>query len=462
MFEHGLQWVKTDFHLHTHKDKEFKYPGDDNSFPKEFIQQLQAEGVSIGAITNHNKFDLGEYKAIRKLGKKEDIFILPGVELSVKEANGVHTLIIFSPDEWITNGENFISQFLTEAFAGISNSENRNTRCKFDLRDVIEKLNSYGREYFIIFAHVDQTSGFMCECSGGLLESLSEINGFQDRVLALQKVRKQDTMDTFERWFQYRCAQVEGSDPKTMAKVGHSERVTYLKVGDMSYDAVKFALLDYHFRVASETPTVSHGFIKSVSFLGGKMDGTSIDFSAELNTLIGIRGSGKSSILEAIRYAFCIAAQSDKEYKDELVKAMLGSGGQVSVKVVDRFGKEYEVRRISGEKPNILDADGNNLGISVDQILKNILCFGQKDLSQSSSYELQLLDRLVGNKIGDYSKEIQDYVKEMEDSIKYLLGLKSIPEEIEDLETQISNFEHNLKIFEEQGVADKLKKTNSF
>ena len=29
---------------------------------------------------------------------------------------------------------------------GISNAENRNTRCKFDLRDVIEALDSYGKD----------------------------------------------------------------------------------------------------------------------------------------------------------------------------------------------------------------------------------------------------------------------------------------------------------------------------
>lgn len=40
MFEYGLEWVKTDFHLHTHKDKEFKFSGEDNAFPKAFIQQL--------------------------------------------------------------------------------------------------------------------------------------------------------------------------------------------------------------------------------------------------------------------------------------------------------------------------------------------------------------------------------------------------------------------------------------
>ena len=197
MFENGLTWVKADFHLHTHKDKEFKYSGEENSFVKEYIAQLKSESVSVGVITNHNNFDEGEYKALKKSGRKEGILILPGVELSVKEANGIHTLIVFNPDEWIVNGENFIAHFLIEAFAGISNAENRNTRCKFDLRDVIEALDSYGKDYFIVFAHVDQGSGLMQECSGGLLESLSQINKFKSRVLALQKVRKPEKKNCF-------------------------------------------------------------------------------------------------------------------------------------------------------------------------------------------------------------------------------------------------------------------------
>lgn len=462
MFENGLTWVKADFHLHTHKDKEFKYSGEENSFVKEYIAQLKSESVSVGVITNHNKFDEGEYKALKKSGRKEGILILPGVELSVKEANGIHTLIVFNPDEWIVNGENFIAHFLIEAFAGISNSENRNTRCKFDLRDVIEALDSYGKDYFIVFAHVDQGSGLMQECSGGLLESLSQINKFKSRVLALQKVRKPETMSTFQRCLGYSCAQVEGSDPKSISNVGHCDRATYLKIGDLSYDSVKFALTDFQNRVSGFMPQLKHGVIESISFTGGKLDGETIYVSPALNTLIGIRGSGKSSILEVLRYAFNIQPESDKEYKEGLVKSVLGSGGQITVRVCDKFGKKYEIRRIYGERPNVLDENGNDLGISIDQILKNILYFGQKDLSQSSSYELQLLDHLVGNKIGNFSQELEDFHAEIEDAIKQLLDVEAIPTEIEDLNTQKSNCEHHLRIFEERGVADKLKKQTGY
>ena len=127
MFENGLQYVRADFHLHTYKDKEFVYSGKQNSFVSDYVSALKKSNINIGIITNHNKFDKDEYNAIRKAAKKQDIFILPGVELTIKEgANGIHTLIVFNPEELFENGNNHIQTFLTAAFATIPNPENRN------------------------------------------------------------------------------------------------------------------------------------------------------------------------------------------------------------------------------------------------------------------------------------------------------------------------------------------------
>lgn len=461
MFEHGLEWIRADFHLHTRKDKEFKYSGEENSFIKEYIEKLASEEITVGVITNHNKFDDGEYKALRKAGKKKDMLILPGVELSVKEGNGIHTLIVFKPEDWIVEGENFIGHFLTEAFAGIANHENRNARCKYDLRDVIEKLNAYGRDYFIIFAHADQNNGFFFECSDGTMSDIREAAVFSNRVIGLQKVRKSESLERFRKHFGYDCACVEGSDPKAMDDIGKGDRV-YIKTGDLSYDAVKFALIDFSNRICKNKPKTTHGYVKSISFEGGRLDGTIIELSPELNTFIGIRGSGKSSALEALRYAFDLKPSCDVEYKNKLVDITLGSGGQVVVKVVDKFDKEYEIRRIVNEKPCIVDSNNNDLGISVGTILQNALYFGQKDLSQGTSFEAELLNKLLGEKIKTSAVDASEFYGEMMDSLKSLLAIKNVPEELAELETKKSNLNHSIGIFEERGVAEKLSKQTAF
>lgn len=53
--------IRADFHLHTKQDKEFKYDGSD--YVSDYTNELIKNGIRVGVITNHNKFDLDEYKA---------------------------------------------------------------------------------------------------------------------------------------------------------------------------------------------------------------------------------------------------------------------------------------------------------------------------------------------------------------------------------------------------------------
>ena len=458
MFEAGLSYIQADFHLHTHKDKEFKYSGEQNSFVKEYVSGLKHAGINLGILTNHNKFDKDEYAAIRKASKREDIFILPGVELTVKEgANGIHTLIVFNPDEWLANGENHIQTFLTAAFATISNPDNRNTKCTYDLKKTIESLDAYDRDYFIVFAHVDQNSGLFSECSGGLLPSLAGIASFKKRVLGLQKATTKKNLDQFQSVFGYTPALVEGSDPKSISDIGKGNRHTFLKIGEYSYSAVKFALQDSGNRVFSSIPDIKHGYIESISFQGGKFDGQSILLSSELNTLIGIRGSGKSAILEVVRYILGLKPQTDEGYKDSLIKSVLGSGGKATLSAVDKHGKKYSISRILGEHTNVVDENGNDLNVNPISIFDGVQYFGQKDLSNSADHENSLLEKLVSGKIGQQAP-VDNSVNELCEAVSQLLDVSKIPGQIEEAKTTQSEISHKISIFEEKGVAEKLKK----
>ena len=462
MFETGLEFVRADFHLHTRKDKEFLFVGEQNDFVKDYVSSLKQADIKVGVITNHNKFDKDEYKAIRKAAKKEDMCILPGVELTIKEgANGIHTLIVFNPDEWLSNGDNHIQTFLTSAFATIPNLENRNTKCIYDLKNTLETLEAYNRDYFIIFAHVDQNSGLFCECRGGLLESLSGLAPFKRRVLGLQKLRTHNNIIQFKRCFGYTPALVEGSDPKSLADIGKGDRQTYLKIGEYSYSAIKFALQDFENRVAETIPDIHHGYIESLSFQGGKFDGQKIIFSPELNTLIGIRGSGKSSILEAIRYILGIPIQTDKEYKEALVKSVFESGGKAVLSVADKHGKKYTISRIFGERINVLDEDGNDLNITPLSLFDGVQYFGQKDLSSSTDHENRLLENIVSGRV-KIETAIESAIDTLITTTGKLLDVGKIPGQISDTITQKTEIEHKMSIYQEKGVAEKLKKQSGY
>lgn len=464
MFDNGSEVVKADFHLHTKADKEFKYSGEDNEFVKKYVSKLEEEGIQVGVITNHNKFDYGEYKAISKEAKKRNILILPGVELSVKEgARSTHTLFVFDPDEWLKAGEDSISKVLNALFLNIQNPENENTHCNKDFLSCVEIFEQLHKNYFIIFAHVEQNSGLWKECNGAIITPLSQNLLFRERVLGFQKVRTRDTVKIVHDWMGYDIAYLEGSDPKTIDEIGKGDRKSYIKIGELSFSAVKYALQDYQSRLFDEKPSLSHGIIKKVRFIGGKLDGQVFGPSAELNTMIGIRGSGKSSILEVIRYALGIEpSKYDKDYKTELVKNVLGSGGQIILDIEDKYQHKYEVSRILGESITIRDDSGKVLPIYVNTILNNPLYFGQKDLALTrAGYELDLLNKLVGSSVDKIDDGLTLISGEIINEIKRLIELSDIPAQIADINTQNAEIQHKLKVYIEKGVAEKLKKQTS-
>ncbi|MBV6518732.1 MAG: histidinol-phosphatase [Candidatus Brocadia sp.] len=474
IFKSGSAWIRADFHLHTKADKEFKYDGKENEFVNAYVQQLRDAGISIGAITNHNKFDLGEFKALRTKAHKEEIFLLPGIELSVKDgSNGLHTLVIFS-DEWVINQENtdYINSFLSVAFAGQSNYENENARTNHDLLETIRELDKFSKEYFLIFAHVEADNGLWGGFSGGRIQELGENDLFKQRTLAFQKIITHDVpgrvcRTKVQKWLgSWYPAEVEGSDCKAIDQIGQGKPI-YLKVGSFTFEAVKYALRDFQNRVSQEVKTYKHSYIRSISFMGGVLNGKTVHLSPELNTFIGIRGSGKSSILEATRYVLDIHIDQkdpDKKYKESLVAHTLGSGGKAIIHAVDRHGQEYEIRRILNEYPDVYVRGGSHTGIKIrETILHKPIYFGQKDLSRSGEgFEKDLVEKLVGEKLVDIRRRIEEQKQRVHEVVDHFQKLANVDEQKKEYEGRKQDAEFRLKIFKDHRVEEKLQRQVDF
>ena len=481
IFSHGSIWLRADFHLHTRADKEFIYTGEDNSFITDYVDGLKAAKIQLGIITNHNKFDKDEFKALRKKAKKESIFLLPGVELSVNDgANGIHTLIVFS-EQWLEDGHDYINQFLNVAFQGKTPEqyEQEKGRTSFDLITTIQKLNGYYRDFFIVFAHVEQNSGLWNELDGGRIQELGKNIVFTYRTLGFQKVRTHDKADTVCRikvknWLgDTYPAEVEGSDCKSIdtigkgGKSGKGEKI-FLKLGAFSFDAVKFALIDHQNRLSKDLKTYTHSHIKNIRFEGGTLSGHELQFSPELNTLIGIRGSGKSSVLEMIRYVLDIPfgeKAGDTKYKQELVGFNLGSGGKVEIDIDDRYGQSYTLRRVWKENfSEVLIDDKLQPGVSIrETVVHKPIYFGQKDLSSTGEgFEKDLVDKLLGSKLDDIRRNIANQKVVVGESVDRLLKIVSVNEQLEEQQSIKQDTEHRLKFYAEHGIEQKLQQRLDF
>jgi predicted ATPase len=476
IFKNGSTWLRADFHLHTKADKEFIYRGEDNSFVSDYVNKLSQEKIGVAAITNHNKFDLNEYKALSKKARKQEIYLLPGVELSINDgANGIHCLVIFNPIEWLENSTDYINSFINQTFAGKHNYQNENGRSNDSLIETIKKLDAFEKDYFIIMAHIESGSGFYKELNGGRISELGKQPIFRKAVLGFQKVRTRDIIDKLNLWLDNDLpAFVEGSDAKSIEEIGignstnNVTQKTYLKIGAFNFEAIKYALLDQQYRQAPKTSKPINGYIKSIRFKGGKLDGATLHLNHSMNNLIGIRGSGKSSILEAIRYSLDIDLTKNKnldfEYKTNLVNALLGSGGKIISVLVDDQGKEYIAEKILGDRTNIYKDGELQLGLKPNAIVKKPIYFGQKDLSQigdSLSTEY-LISKLIGDRLLNKKREVEE---KNQDVLRIINELKKIDLKVArkaDIEAKQVELKIKIQVFKDNQIDKKLEKQISF
>lgn len=471
VFKYGSKWIRADFHLHTRCDQTFRYDDDDDRYLSNYVNALKTAEIGIGVITNHNQFDYDEFIALRRNARKQDIMLLPGVELRIKEgANGIHTLVVFS-DEWL-NGGDYINEFLSSVFEGRSINERSISPTSCSLSEVINRLKKYDKDFFLVFAHVEDSSGLWRELDGGLIKALGQDSDFRERTLGFQKVRTYNQSakgkvcrTKIRGWLKdWYPAEVEGSDPKSIEDIGKGTPC-YLKLGHWSFDAVKYALIDHKVRVAKKPEFPKHSYIKDITFEGGVLDGTTIALSPSLNTLIGIRGSGKSSIIEAIRYALNIplgdmVTKSGDMYKENLPAFVLGSGGKITIRTVDKHGQEYEVRRIYGEAPDVFINGTIQSGISLrETVLRNPIYFGQRDLSSTSEeFEKSLVDRLLGDKLSYVRNQIYTQKQLINESVARLKTLSNIEEKLEEYKAKKKNAEFRLRQYSTYGLEEKLEK----
>ncbi len=481
LFESGARWLRADFHLHTSKDGEFQCEN------AQYVEKLKTEGVRIGLITNHNKFDKEEYKALFRLASSEDIFLLPGVELSVNDgANGIHCLVAFDKEQWLPNGQHnddFIASFLNAAFEGIPNRENGNGNCRYSLSELLKKLDEHqkaGRNSFIIMAHCERVKGFLTELDGGRIKPLGQDENFRTFVLGFQQYyEKVVSQQSLRQWFTDQImipAFVEGSDPKSLEAVGRAhnsggvERKCYLKISDFSFEAVRFALSQREKRVSASIPIPGNTYISKVSYECNEQSSLrtlSFCLSPNMNILMGSKGSGKSTILETIRFGLGLKSKNkeqDVDKKQRLINYGMAASGLIILEVKAK-GRTYCVKRSVTDDFFNISENGRTLDIGVGDLFGRApIYYGQKDLSEGDDgFNVRFLeDQVDSATLGAIRERIRSKANEITEAIALLSKLRKSVESKPDIVAEIAKWTHKLKIFEERGIVEKLNREIEF
>lgn len=463
LFENGSAWLKAYFNLYTKADQ---------IGGNQFLNGLEEQKINIGVITNHNQFFIDEFKELREKALNRNIFLLPGIQLNVKGGkNGIHTLIVFNYKKWIDyeKNDNHIEEFIRAIFGTktIKPGETTNE----NLIRTIERLNGFHADYFIILAHVDRDNGFFKETKRANRETDFYGNPlFENSVIGFHKLEIEESKkEIIEIYGEEKLpAILDGAGPTSVSKPGPGQAVcTYIKIGAFNFEALKYALLNPSARINHEIPKTENCFIKNISFSGGILGGQTIHLNSNMNNFIGIRGSGKSIILESIRYALNIPfgkQSKDRDYKEKLVYHMLGSGGKIIVNIVGKHGTNYRIEKIYNEKPEVFRGDKRITDLEINKGIINALYFGQKDLSEIGveGFSEDLIEKFFGERIKNVRKNIINTEQEIIKTIGELKILKGKLKNRSDYQDEKGNIEEKLRIFLKHNVDEKLKRQVGF
>ena len=327
----GTRWFKCDFHLHTTASKCFQ---DKTVSAEQWVNQAIDSGLDCVAITDHNTG--AGIDEIKKAANNKNLVVFPAVEITC-DTSKIHLLVLFDVD--IEKPTESVGDFLIQCGINRTDFGEQTASSQKTIFDVVEIAKNNGA--LVIPAHIDEFNGLNVASYSNLEDFYKKhINAVHvvHKEFLSAKLDSHQLEDYLKDYYNNpstpidikKCHQsvqlalihqkaiLSFSDNPHADKVsehglwGIGRRYSWIKMEENpTLDSLKQAFLLPEMRVKNCFESESNPYkqpdlwIKSIKVLKTHItDECLIEFSPQLNTIIGGRGSGKSSILKFIRGVF--------------------------------------------------------------------------------------------------------------------------------------------------------------
>ncbi len=403
-----------DLQVHTSADKRQGY-GDvggrdpNPEFARRLVEAHIQAGVEVIAVTDHNRLDW--YPALRQAGDEAGVYVFPGLEFSV---NRCHLLTIWDrTDQGFDLAQQFLARLWDPGTSPFEANGDPRAVSKGAVRDWVEAA-SRDFKALVLAPHATMKDiGFLAKgvCTNrkevietGLIAGFDVWGNTKADVLGNPSA---DFSSMRPSWF------ISG-DVRSFDDVGN--RAVYLKMGPTpTLEGLRQAFLvpDTRIRfpgtlrkdlasvsgaVFLDDPAPSCPRIERMTVTGGFHDGLDVAFGPGLNALIGGKGTGKSTLIEILRYVL----HAGDPIEDEAAanrKHNFRANAEASVTCVGLDGESYNVLRSGGSDPAKLMRQGIDLGMDVSRRVA-VRVFGQREL-QSLAQQNEILREFVAAEAGD-------------------------------------------------------------
>ena len=417
--------------------------------------------IKIVGLADHGNVDAVD--ALRSLFNEQGVIVFPGFEIASTEK--AHFVCLFPEDASVAQ----LNRYLGEL--GISDPSDGARPSRHGGQDILRKVEELGG--FAYAAHCAHESGVLSRNLvhvwknpmlkaaqiAGALDDLKNDKNNKYRQILLNKD------PNYVRDVPIGIINAKDvAEPNDLANPGAS---CLIKMTRPCFESFKLAFQDPESRVRlnSEREEKYYSRIERLKITGGYLDGLEIEFSEHLNAVIGGRGTGKSTLLESLRYALDIepiGRTAQKQHSD-IVKENLGrlrARVELTVRSSKMNGRIFKIARRYGEDSIVTDSDGKPSSFSPRELLPGIELYGQNEIyeiAQDASNQGRLLSRFLEAGQAEYEAKIQEALKELGNNRAKLLDAQKAVADLEDEVARIPKLEEEIKQFKSLDIEEKLK-----
>ena len=346
------RWRRID--LHNHTPVSFDYKGDKSSAIEDTAARLRETRISVVMFTDHDMLPTTEFS--ESVEKQSGCLVIRGVELNVfvdawdKPANKVsknlffHLLIGFDPHSE-QSPEYWLSDIYRNCDKQAKNSGGREIVGVSNIAKLSEILRTCGA--IVIPAHMHSTPDAFKSRSIDDIYADSEFLQFARQCCTALEMRNDATASFFDGTRDetdnlHMCC-LRSSDSHEAATLGSN--YSWLQMEDVNFNELKSSL-EMPFRFSRSEPSEPLAHIIGVNIHGNYFSDLWLAFSPHCNAFMGVKGSGKTAVLECLRFALGSEVPNVRREKvREHLEFILGPSGFVHVLVKRADGTKILIRR---------------------------------------------------------------------------------------------------------------------
>ncbi len=434
---------------------------DEDTYNAALIQACRDNGIEVIGVTDH--YRIQPAAKLIEAARGAGIIVFPGFEAASKE--GIHFLCLFDPSTTINAVQGRIHA------CGIHDEKNPSPLGELDAQELLEKTPTWPAQ--VIAAHVAGTGGLFRALHAGQARSViwrhkgllacSLPGPTADAPDDVRQIVENKNPDYARERPAAILNSQDVSAPEDLAKAGTS---CYVKMTAPTIEGLRQAFLDpgSRVRLLSDPAPEEH-----IEFLGmtweteGFLRGCRLHLNENLNVLIGGRGSGKSTVVESLRYVLGIEpiGEDAKRVHNGIVQNVLRSGTKISLAVQSYRPdkRRFLIERTVPSPPRVIDDKGNVLSLKPLEIVPGVAVFGQNELAElarSPDKLTALLHRFIPADTAQDTR-MQEIAQALQGTRREILECETKIQKDQETLAALPGIQETLDRYREAGVEEKLK-----